>query len=129
MAKNFLSAPQAAAKLGIHRSRMDVLLRAGRIPGAVMVGGRWLIPGNFKVAPAQRKIRKQGGWVKYKIILHPADEGGFAVTVPGLPGCISEGHTEEEAIANIKDAIREYLIARELAREAPGQSREIEVAL
>ena len=43
------------------------------------------------------------------IILEPSDEGGFTVTVPALPGCISEGDNREEAIANIREAIELYL--------------------
>lgn len=46
--------------------------------------------------------------MKYKISLHRSDEG-YSVSVPGLPGCWSQGATEMEALANIKDAIREYL--------------------
>lgn len=41
--------------------------------------------------------------------MEPAEEGGYTVYVPSLPGCISEGETEEEAIANIKEAIELYL--------------------
>ena len=48
--------------------------------------------------------------MKYKIVLHREPEG-ISVSVPALPGCWSEGDTEEEAIANIEDAIREYLAA------------------
>ena len=48
----------------------------------------------------------------YKIALHRTDEG-ISVSVPALPGCWSEGDTEEEALANIHDAIREYLAALE----------------
>jgi predicted RNase H-like HicB family nuclease len=47
--------------------------------------------------------------LKLKIVLEPSDEGGFTVYVPSLPGCISEGDTEEEAINNIKEAIELYL--------------------
>jgi predicted RNase H-like HicB family nuclease len=47
--------------------------------------------------------------MKIKIVLEPSDEGGFTVYVPSLPGCISEGETEEEAINNIKEAIELYL--------------------
>ena len=47
--------------------------------------------------------------MKLKVILEPSDEGGFTVHVPTLPGCISEGNTREEALANIKDAITLYL--------------------
>jgi len=46
--------------------------------------------------------------MKYKIRLEETDEG-FAVWVPGLPGCWSQGGTEQEAIENIKDAIQTYL--------------------
>jgi predicted RNase H-like HicB family nuclease len=44
----------------------------------------------------------------YKVALHQSDEG-FAVWVPGLPGCCSQGATEMETLENIADAIREYL--------------------
>lgn len=40
--------------------------------------------------------------MQIKVILEPAEEGGYTVYVPSLPGCISEGETEEEALANIK---------------------------
>jgi predicted RNase H-like HicB family nuclease len=55
-------------------------------------------------------------------------EEGFAVTVPGLPGCWSQGSTEEEAAANIQDAIREYLAAVE-EQLGDADVREIEVAV
>jgi predicted RNase H-like HicB family nuclease len=48
--------------------------------------------------------------MKYKVALHRSDEG-LSVSVPALPGCWSEGDTEEEALANIRDAIQEYLAA------------------
>jgi len=44
--------------------------------------------------------------MKYLVYLEPQPEGGYTVTVPALPGCISEGETKEEALQNIKDAIR-----------------------
>jgi predicted RNase H-like HicB family nuclease len=50
--------------------------------------------------------------MKYKVVLHRTDEG-ISVSVPGLPGCWSEGDTEEEALENIRDAISEYLAALE----------------
>jgi predicted RNase H-like HicB family nuclease len=46
--------------------------------------------------------------MKYRIALHKSEEG-YSVSVPGLPGCWSQGVTEREALENIKDAIREYL--------------------
>jgi predicted RNase H-like HicB family nuclease len=48
--------------------------------------------------------------MKYKVALHSSDEG-ISVSVPALPGCWSEGDTKEEALANIRDAIQEYLAA------------------
>ena len=65
--------------------------------------------------------------MKYKIALHH-DEDGYSVSVPGLPGCWSQGATEAEAVENIADAIREYLAARD---EMIGGDdvREIEVAV
>ena len=46
--------------------------------------------------------------MRYRVAIHRSDEG-FSVSVPGLPGCWSQGGTEDEAIENIRDAIREYL--------------------
>ena len=47
--------------------------------------------------------------MKFEVVLEPSDEGGFTVYVPSLPGCISEGETIEEALANIREAIQLYL--------------------
>jgi len=46
----------------------------------------------------------------YEVVLIPAEEGGYTVVAPALPGCISEGDTEEEALENIKDAIQGWLV-------------------
>jgi predicted RNase H-like HicB family nuclease len=66
--------------------------------------------------------------MKYTVLLEESNEG-FAVSVPGLPGCHSQGATRAEALTNIADAIREYLdVTRELARLAPGtEEAEVEV--
>ncbi|MGD2154970.1 MAG: type II toxin-antitoxin system HicB family antitoxin [Gemmatimonadales bacterium] len=50
--------------------------------------------------------------MKYKIVLKETEEG-YSVSVPGLPGCWSQGSTEDEAVENIRDAIQEYLAARD----------------
>jgi predicted RNase H-like HicB family nuclease len=47
--------------------------------------------------------------MRLKVILEPQEEGGYTVYVPSLPGCISQGETHEEALANIKEAIELYL--------------------
>lgn len=44
-----------------------------------------------------------------KVVLEECEEGGYTVYVPSLPGCISEGDTKEEALANIKEAVELYL--------------------
>jgi predicted RNase H-like HicB family nuclease len=65
--------------------------------------------------------------MKYIVLLEQSEEG-FAVSVPGLPGCHSQGDTEAEALENIADAIREYLDAvQELARSAQARPVEVEV--
>jgi len=65
--------------------------------------------------------------MKYRIALHKSEEG-YAVSVPGLPGCWSQGLNEQEALENIKDAIRGYLAA--VDDQLRGEDvREIEVAL
>ena len=63
--------------------------------------------------------------MKYRVVLHETEEG-FSVSVPGLPGCWSEGDSEDEALENIRDAIREYLEA--VAEQLQEQNvREVEV--
>jgi len=47
--------------------------------------------------------------MKVKIVLEASEEGGYTVYVPILPGCISEGDTKEEALANIREAIELYM--------------------
>jgi predicted RNase H-like HicB family nuclease len=63
--------------------------------------------------------------MNYKIAIHRSEDG-ISVSVPALPGCWSEGDTEAEALANIQDAIREYLAALE-DRFPDAELREIEV--
>ena len=65
--------------------------------------------------------------MKYTVRLEESEEG-FAVSVPGLPGCHSQGATRAEALENIADAIREYLeVVRELAQSEGGSQAEVEV--
>jgi len=63
--------------------------------------------------------------MKYKVVVRRSEEG-YSVSCPGLPGCWSQGATEDEAVANIREAIREYLAARdEVVKDA--DVREIDV--
>jgi predicted RNase H-like HicB family nuclease len=47
--------------------------------------------------------------MKLKIVLEPSEEGGYTAYVPSLPGCISEGDSPDEAMANIREAVELYL--------------------
>ena len=65
--------------------------------------------------------------MKYKIAIHESDEG-FSVSVPGLPGCWSQGATEQEALDNVRDAIREYLAV--VNEQLQGEEiREVEITV
>jgi predicted RNase H-like HicB family nuclease len=60
--------------------------------------------------------RKKETCMRYRVNLKKTEEG-YAVWVPGLPGCWSQGKTEEDALDNIKDAIKSYLkTAEELTK-------------
>ncbi len=64
---------------------------------------------------------------RYAIVLHKTEEG-YSVQCPGLPGCWSQGGTEQEALENIRNAIQEYLAAvNESLRDA--DVREVEVTV
>jgi len=65
--------------------------------------------------------------MKYKVILERSEEG-VAASVPGLPGCWSQGESEAEALDNIRSAIAEYLeVVKDLTRDA--EVREVEVSV
>ncbi len=66
--------------------------------------------------------------MRYTVVLEESEEG-FAVSVPGLPGCLTQGATESEALENASIAIREWLEAvEEFAAEAGGRRMSVEVA-
>jgi predicted RNase H-like HicB family nuclease len=65
--------------------------------------------------------------MKYRIALHKSEEG-YAASVPGLPGCWSQGATEQEALDNIREAIRECLAAVDEELRG-GEVREVEVTV
>ena len=71
--------------------------------------------------------------MKFYVVLEPAEEGGFNVTIPALDGCFTEGDTEEEALQNAREAIACYLEGLEKVNEIkakPGSiAREVTVVL
>jgi len=63
----------------------------------------------------------------FKVVLEEAEEGGYVIFVPSLPGCISQGETKEEALENIKEAIEVYLDIDEAEIEEQIQGKTAEV--
>ena len=69
--------------------------------------------------------------MRLKVILHPEGEGGYSVEVPALPGCISEGDSLEDALANIREAAEGWLqaVAHQTESEAAAGTRIEEIEL
>lgn len=71
--------------------------------------------------------------MKFNVILEPAEEGGFNVTVPALDGCFTQGETEKEALDNAKEAIRCYLEGLEKVNQIRSRPeavlKEVEITL
>ncbi|MCP4663032.1 MAG: type II toxin-antitoxin system HicB family antitoxin [bacterium] len=66
--------------------------------------------------------------MKLTTLVHPAEEGGFWAEVPALPGCVSEGETLEETLANIREAAEGWLeVAAE--RVTAGRARGVQTQL
>lgn len=58
--------------------------------------------------------------MEYTVIMHPAEEGGYWVEVPALPGCYSQGKTVEKTLENIKNAIESHIeVLKEDGMEIP----------
>lgn len=65
--------------------------------------------------------------MKFKAILEEAEEGGYVIYVPSLPGCVSQGEGKEEAIENIREAIELYLDIDDAEIEAETKDKKAEV--
>jgi antitoxin HicB len=65
--------------------------------------------GNIGSAPETRRVEMK---IEYPLILHKAEEGGYWAEFPDLPGCITEGDSEEEVLAMAKDALSGWLAVR-----------------
>ena len=64
-----------------------------------------------------------------KVVVHEAEEGGFWAEVPVLPGCVSQGETMDELVANVREAIAGWLMADVPATDAGDRERILELAL
>lgn len=67
--------------------------------------------------------------MKIRAIVHPAEEGGYWAEVPALPGCITEGETMEEVLANLRDAIEGWLEVANSLNEVESVDRVVEIAV
>ena len=71
--------------------------------------------------------------MKFIVVLEPAEEGGFNVSVPALDGCFTQGDTEEDALSNAREAVKCYLEGLEKVNEIKAEpglfTKEIEVKL
>ncbi|PHJ56698.1 hypothetical protein VF14_22165 [Nostoc linckia z18] len=67
--------------------------------------------------------------MKIRAIIHPAEEGGYWAEVPALPGCITEGETMEEVMANLKDAIEGWLDVANSRHAIESTDRVVEIAV
>jgi predicted RNase H-like HicB family nuclease len=65
--------------------------------------------------------------MKFKVILEEAEEGGYIIYVPSLPGCVSQGESKKEAVKNITEAIEVYLDIDDAKIEAEIQNKRAEV--
>jgi len=64
-----------------------------------------------------------------KAIIHQAEEGGFWAEVPALPGCVTQGETEDEIQANLLEAVELWFEAGETAAVPTDESRVLELAI
>ena len=67
--------------------------------------------------------------MKIRAIIHPAEEGGYWAEVPALPGCITEGDTMEEVVANLQDAIAGWLDVANSRSAIASTDQVIEIAV
>jgi predicted RNase H-like HicB family nuclease len=65
--------------------------------------------------------------MRLKVIIEPGEDSGFVASVPALRGCLSQGATREEALANIREAIEGWLEAEQDKAEREGRSGDIEL--
>jgi predicted RNase H-like HicB family nuclease len=67
--------------------------------------------------------------MKLQAIIHPAEEGGFWAEVPALPGCVSEGETYAETLANIREAAEGWLQAADARTRSDSDVQLVEIEL
>ena len=67
--------------------------------------------------------------MKLQALIHPAEEGGFWAEVPALPGCVSEGETWNETLANIREAAEGWLEVSDERTKIDSDAQLVEIEL
>lgn len=67
--------------------------------------------------------------MQLQVIIRPGEDGWFVAEVPSLPGCVSQGRTEDEALANIREAIELYLEPDDDVLNISGKAKVVEVTV
>ena len=67
--------------------------------------------------------------MRIKVAIHEAEEGGYWAQLPALPGCITEGDTREELLANLREALEAYLLSASGAYQPEEGARVEEIEL
>lgn len=67
--------------------------------------------------------------MKVRVVVEAGEDGWIVAECPWLPGCVSQGRTEEEALANIKQAIRLWMEVEDEKHKRPQGAKVVEVAL
>lgn len=103
----YLTVKDVAARLKVNPRTVYRALESGQLRAA-RIGRAWRINESDLVEYVE--ARTHGGTRRvFTVALEEDEDGGYTVWVPSLPGCISEGDTREEALANIREAIELYL--------------------
>ena len=74
-----------------------------------------------------RKLPGYDATVTVKVLIYPGEDGYFVAQCPALPGCVSQGRTREEALANIREAIEGWLEVQEERGSAGLTGEHVEV--
>ncbi len=67
--------------------------------------------------------------MKLIVHMHPAEEGGFWAEIPALPGCVSEGETWDETLANVREAAEGWLEVSAARAQSDAETQVVEVEL
>jgi predicted RNase H-like HicB family nuclease len=68
-------------------------------------------------------------WMKIKVVVHEAEEGGFWAEVPAIPGCATQGESMDELLVNLREAIEGCLSVDVAEPKAGGTQRILEIAI